>query len=218
MEELRLVFHAVISRRIRISLFVAVCIFICGCTRSVHSVAVDSAQAMPPKATEYFPEAVMDDAQYCFNGRFIVSSDGFYGIAGEDAAVILPSEYDEIEFLSDDIALAGQGRTFMLCDRNGRIIHKSPDKEWLIANNSVLYDNLLEEDRLYWDKAIEMLSDLSRRCQSVRSGKISRGELEALRIVKGDIESYLSEAQGTPTPEQIRRITDIELQYPGGAK
>ena len=164
-------------------------------------------------------DAHVTRVQYCFNGRYIVLSEGKYGISSEEGDVVLAPEYDSAEFLSVEVAIAGKGKSYILCDRDGRIIHTSPDRAWLEENFSILHENLIEEDRLYWDKAIEMFSDLSRRCSSLRQGKrVTAGELSALSVLTSDLESYLVSSRGKPTAEQVDRIEEISSEYPTASR
>jgi len=159
-------------------------------------------------------DASVTRVQYCFNGRYIVLSEGKYGISTEEGDIVLAPEYDSAEFLSDEVAIAGKGKSYILCDRDGRIIHTSPDRAWLEENFSILHENMIEEDRLYWDKAIEMFSDLSRRCTSLRQGKrITGSDLSALGVLTSDLGSYLASSRGKPTAEQVDRIEEISSEY-----
>lgn len=56
----------------------------------------------------------------CLNGTMIVSVDGKYGLADTSGREILPTVYDDVYYISDEIAVAFTGQNVGFFDQNGR--------------------------------------------------------------------------------------------------
>lgn len=56
----------------------------------------------------------------CLNGTMIVSVDGKYGLADTSGREILAPEYDDVYYISDEIAVAFTGQNVGFFDQNGR--------------------------------------------------------------------------------------------------
>ena len=56
----------------------------------------------------------------CLNGTMIVSLDGKFGLVDTSGREILAPEYDDVYYISDEIAVAFTGQNVGVFDQNGR--------------------------------------------------------------------------------------------------
>ena len=108
-----------------------------------------------------------DSSMDCLNGTSIVSQEGRYGLTDSTGKEILPAVYDEIFYLTDELAAAFSGGECEFFDRSGRrlgAVQALPgsDSEELLA----LYRELREESRALWDNILEKYSHLHDYCRS----------------------------------------------------
>lgn len=111
--------------------------------------------------------AEFDTETDCLNGTAIVSLDGRYGLADTAGRVILPLDYDDIYFLTDDIAVAFNGQTCSFFDRDGRragetFIDGGTTPEELLE----AYSKIEKSRRAQWDSILAAYEALRRYCQS----------------------------------------------------
>lgn len=103
----------------------------------------------------------------CLNGTMIVSLDGKYGLADTSGKEILPTVYDDVYYISDEVAVAFTGQAVGFFDRNGKRLGET------MVDGEVDLDGLLEayskievERRELWDRILADYEELRRYCQS----------------------------------------------------
>lgn len=108
-----------------------------------------------------------DTEENCLNGTMIVSRDGRYGLADTTGREILPADYDEIYFLTDELAVAFDGTLCRFFSKDGRRLGES------FAGPESSSEELLEEysrmeriRRERWDSVLGLYERLRRYCQS----------------------------------------------------
>ena len=164
-----------------------------------------------PAPETSFPQSVYDDSLYFFNGRYRVTKDGRAGLIDTEGNVLLKPEYDSIEFLSDDIALAGKGSDWWLVTRDGRIFLSGQDADALCDVAQDEYDRMLGQDRAYWDAVLDSLEGLCEACLRIKGRKL-QGEMDAIGRYE-NLKSMLSAPRGSMTPQQERRLGLIEETF-----
>lgn len=104
-----------------------------------------------------------DSITDCFNGTSIVSRDGEWGIIGSSGSVVIPTVYDNVFYLTDELAAAFTGNICEFYDRSGRRLTEiqtppvSPDPDALLA----AYSDIREQNRKMWDDILESFQELS---------------------------------------------------------
>lgn len=104
-----------------------------------------------------------DSVTDCFNGTSIVSRDGKWGIISSSGNVVVPTVYDNVFYLTDELAAALTGTICGFYDRDGRrlveiqVSSATPDPDALLA----AYSNIREQDRRMWDGILESYQELS---------------------------------------------------------
>lgn len=147
---------------------------------------------------------------YCFNQRYIASEGGKFGMLDKQKKEVIPMVYDEISFITDDIAILSRYGGFLLCDKWGRIFAEGTSRSDLEEQCQDLYDKVLEDDRLYWETVLEAYSDFASECHKVRGHRDSEKKLLPLRQ---RIESLLKLARGKMNEEQLARFDKITASY-----
>ncbi|MBR6465672.1 MAG: hypothetical protein IKS82_04475 [Bacteroidales bacterium] len=147
---------------------------------------------------------------YCFNQRYICSEGGKFGMLDKQKKEVLPMVYDGISFLTDDIAILSRYGSFLLCDRWGRIFAESSSEEDLEERCQDLYDQVLEEDRLYWEKVLEAYIEFRDSCLRLRGKPNALSQLLPLKQKIGEL---LSLSRGRMTEDQMARFKSITDGY-----
>lgn len=168
---------------------------------SCHGAAVRTQEAAARPAYE--------DSVYCFNGRMIVSSEGRKGLADTLGHVILPLEWEQVEFLDDDVALLGRAGLFYLCTADGRIFAESADREDLERDYIRLLSGLKEADSGQWDQVLDQLEALCASCLAAKPRHVDKKILEE----KAALVSLLDGIPGRMSPEQEARLARIESRF-----
>lgn len=152
-----------------------------------------------------------DDTTYCFNSLNIVTRDGLQGLMDSCGRELLPPEYDRVEFVSDDIALACKSSDCWLVTRQGRIFAFGQDEEELCSTAQDRLEKMHLEDAAYWDSVLDKLDSLCVLCLQARGRKISRhpGIIDRYE----DLKSALSLSRGGMTDAQKQRLADIEDKF-----
>lgn len=130
----------------------------------------------------------------CLNGTMIVSVDGKYGLADTSGKEILPMVYDDVYYISDEIAAAFTGQEVGFFDRSGRrlgetvVVGEADVDELLEA-----YSKIEKAHREQWDDILASYEDLRRYCQSdsasAQTAKLMADEIRAsLQKVDGPME------------------------------
>lgn len=149
----------------------------------------------------------------CFNGREIVQQGGLYGLVKESGEPVLPSEYDAIEFLDNDIALLTRGSSCYLSDKNGRILAEGTQTDSLRGHWTLLVEEVLEEDRRSWEEVVQSYETLCKACKAKRGQRLSRREFSSLQALRDAVSRNLRQATGSPTPSQKARLESLSADY-----
>lgn len=153
---------------------------------------------------------VYDSQEYCLNGVSVVTLDGRYGLADTCGREILPPVYDEVTFLTDEVAAAVSGRLCIFVDRNGMRL-----AETVLSGNasaeslSEAYEAAARGTASKWDSIIYEYSDLCHYCASPDA------KVDSARAMAGRIRAMLPAAGGPMTALQ-RSLFEIEFnEYEG---
>lgn len=103
----------------------------------------------------------------CLNGTMIVSVDGEYGLADTSGREILPTVYDDVYYISDEIAVAFSGQTVGFFDRNGKRLGETvTESEACIDTFLEAYSKIEKMRREQWDNILSSYEELREYCQS----------------------------------------------------
>ncbi|MBR4802055.1 MAG: hypothetical protein IK041_04520 [Bacteroidales bacterium] len=147
---------------------------------------------------------------YCFNQRYICSEGGKFGMLDKHKKEVLPMVYDEVSFLTDDIAILSRYGGFLLCDKWGRIFAEGSSREGLEERCQDLYDQVLEEDRLYWETVLDAYTEFRDSCIRLRGKPSAEAQLLPQ---KQKIEELLKLSRGRMTEDQMARFKSIAEGY-----
>lgn len=103
----------------------------------------------------------------CLNGTMIVSVDGKYGLADTSGREILPTAYNDVYYISDEVAVAFTGQEVGFFDRSGNRLGETEvvgeaDVDGLLA----AYSKIEKARREQWDDILASYEDLRRYCVS----------------------------------------------------
>ncbi|MBR1490661.1 MAG: serine/threonine protein kinase [Bacteroidales bacterium] len=146
------------------------------------------------------------DTLDCLNGRFIVACPQGYGMMDNDGRLLLEPVWDDIEFLSPDVALLTRNALSYLCSSEGRIFAESTDRETLSSSFQEGYERMLFEDMRRWDLVLDRLDSLCGSCLS------PQGEAGSAAIFERTKES-LHAVSGKMTHSQAIRLNEIEERF-----
>lgn len=151
-----------------------------------------------------------DDSVYCFNMRSIVSRDGLKGITDTEGNILLPLEWDSIEFLDDDVALLSRSGLWYLSTKNGRIFGQGDNASELEASFKETFALMQEDDMRYWDHVLDQLEALSYACIA----NAHKGMNESILSERNKLQLLLDEAPGTAMNKaQEKRLGAIESEF-----
>ena len=156
---------------------------------------------------------VWDERFDCFNGLFMVRSDGLYGITDEAGTILVPPECDSLEFLSDEVLLLFKGGTASLADRRGRVFAESGDIRSLRDNFQSLRDKAADESIRRWNAFLDDFESFGRECEKGRSGRVSRREWKALKAHAASLLESLPSMPSDIAENQKDRLSSIIANY-----
>lgn len=108
-----------------------------------------------------------DTESSCLNGTMIVSSNGKYGLADTCGRVILPVGYDEIYFLTDDLAVAFNGDLCCFFDKGGQRLGESiAGQDSSPEELMEIYSGIEKTRREQWDTILNRYEDFRKYCLS----------------------------------------------------
>lgn len=146
-------------------------------------------------------ETAYDSNTYCFNGTNIVSKDGKWGLCDTLGNVILPANYDKIEFISDDMAVANEGELFYLIDTKGNIMAEALHSGGLTAEEISLWAGKVNERiRKEWDEILDKYEVLETLCADRKSSR------KAVKSASKELEELLDAATGSMNQAQRARF------------
>lgn len=103
----------------------------------------------------------------CLNGTMIVSVDGKYGLADTSGREILPTVYDDVYYISDEIAVAFTGQNVGFFDQNGRRLGETVmEGEASVDDLLAAYSKIEKMRREQWDSILASYEKLRQYCQS----------------------------------------------------
>lgn len=146
-------------------------------------------------------EAAYDSSTYCFNGTNIVSKDGKWGLCDTLGNIILPANYDKIEFISDDMAVANEGELFYLIDTKGNIMAEALHSGGLTTEEISLWAGKVNERiRKEWDEILDKYEELETLCADRKSSR------KAVKSASKELEELLDAATGSMNRAQRARF------------
>ncbi len=137
----------------------------------------------------------------CLNGTMIVSMDGRYGLVDTCGKEILAPVYDDIYYISDEIAAGFTGQTVGFFDRSGKRLGETMMED-NAAFEDVLeaYSKIEKACREQWDSILASYKELRKYCQS---DSASAG---TARLMADDIRAALQKVNGPMEKDQKIRF------------
>lgn len=140
-----------------------------------------------------------------------MSEGGKYGMTDQQKKEIFPMVYDDISFLTDDIALLSRFGSFMLSDKWGRIFAESSSRKELESNFQELYDQVLSDDYSYWEDVIREFETFADKC--CKAKKLLNPD-SFLLPYRQKIEDLLKMKRGRMTEDQLLRLKTLsDIQF-----
>ena len=141
----------------------------------------------------------------CLNGTMIVSVDGKYGLADTSGREILPTVYDDVYYISDEIAVAFTGQNVGFFDQNGRRLGETVmEGEASVDDPLAAYSKIEKMRREQWDSILASYEKLRRYCQSDSALVVTAN------IMADDIRAALQKVGGPMEKDQKVRF---ETEY-----
>lgn len=156
------------------------------------------------RTREPVPKPEFDTETYCFNGTSIVSKDGRWGIADTSGNIVLPLRYDNVAYVTDEIAAASEGTLRYLIDRGGNVIAETVSDTML--SDEALMDWAEEVSagiREKWDRVLDSYAELARLCSASGTDK------DSITSKAGEIREMLEEISGSMSRDQLSRFEMI---------
>lgn len=141
----------------------------------------------------------------CLNGTMIVSLDGKYGLADTSGSEILAPEYDDVYYISDEIAVAFTGQNVGFFDQNGRRLGETVmEGEASVDDLLAAYSKIEKKHREQWDSILASYEKLRQYCQSDSALVVTAN------IMADDIRAALQKVGGPMEKDQKVRF---ETEY-----
>lgn len=141
----------------------------------------------------------------CLNGTMIVSLDGKYGLADTSGREILAPEYDDVYYISDEIAVAFTGQNVGFFDQNGRRLGETVmEGEASVDDLLAAYSKIEKMRREQWDSILTSYEELRKYCQSDSASVVTAN------IMADDIRAALQKVGGPMEKDQKVRF---ETEY-----
>lgn len=141
----------------------------------------------------------------CLNGTMIVSVDGKYGLADTSGREILPTVYDDVYYISDEIAVAFTGQNVGFFDQNGRRLGETVmEGEASVDDLLAAYSKIEKMRREQWDSILASYEKLRQYCQSDSALVVTAN------IMADDIRTALQKVGGPMEKDQKVRF---ETEY-----
>lgn len=141
----------------------------------------------------------------CLNGTMIVSLDGKYGLADTSGREILPTVYDDVYYISDEIAVAFTGQNVGFFDQNGRRLGETVmEGEASVDDLLAAYSKIEKMRREQWDSILTSYEELRKYCQSDSALVVTAN------IMADDIRAALQKVGGPMEKDQKVRF---ETEY-----
>lgn len=141
----------------------------------------------------------------CLNGTMIVSLDGKYGLADTSGREILAPKYDDVYYISDEIAVAFTGQNVGFFDQNGRRLGETVmEGEASVDDLLAAYSKIEKMRREQWDSILTSYEELRKYCQSDSASVVTAN------IMADDIRAALQKVGGPMEKDQKVRF---ETEY-----
>lgn len=162
---------------------------------TLTAVACTSKTEVPAVMPDY------DTETDCLNGTVIVSLDGRFGLADTCGREILAPVYDDILYISDEIAAAFTGQTVGFFDRSGkRLGETETEGEATFEHLLEAYSKIEKARREQWDSILASYEELRRYCQSDSASAGTAG------LMAEDIRAALQKVGGPMEKDQRLRF------------
>lgn len=143
----------------------------------------------------------------CLNGTMIVSVDGKYGLADTSGREILPTVYDDVYYISDEIAVAFTGQNVGFFDQNGRRLGETVmEGEASVDDLLAAYSKIEKMRREQWDSILASYEKLRQYCQSDSALVVTAN------IMADDIRAALQKVGGPMEKDQKVRFETIAVR------
>lgn len=144
----------------------------------------------------------------CLNGTMIVSLDGKYGLADTSGLEILAPAYDDVYYISDEVAVAFTGQEVGFFDRNGNRLGETEvvgeaDVDGLLAT----YSKIEKARREQWDDILASYEELRRYCVS------DSASASTAALMAEDIRAALQKVSGPMEKDQKVRFENERSAY-----
>lgn len=166
-----------------------------------------------------------DEFNYCFNNCAIIKEREQYGLITIYGQTLLPAEYDNITFITTQLAAATKGNCTTIADIEGTVITQTllPADSILqnISKYRQLHRQVLLSNEKYWSSILDRYDSLCRRSLEAKviakGTKISKAQaketLQQLLQEAMAIEQQLKESSGKMTLQQFDRFKEITERY-----
>lgn len=141
---------------------------------------------------------------YCFNGTSIVSNLDKYGIIDTTGNVILPLRYDNITYITDEIAAAQEKGLYCLVDTKGHVLAECiRDGEMTADEMAAWAEDVSKKVRQSWDDVLAGYGELSDLCRS------KAPDNEAIRKKAEEIRESLAKTIGSMSKDQKAQFESV---------
>lgn len=141
---------------------------------------------------------------YCFNGTSIVSNLDKYGIIDTTGNVILPLRYDNIAYITDEIAAAREKGLYCLVDTKGHVLAECiRDGEMTADEMAAWAEDISKKVRQSWDDVLAGYGELSDLCRS------EAPDNEAIRKKAEEIRESLAKTVGSMSKDQKAQFESV---------
>ena len=141
---------------------------------------------------------------YCFNGTSIVSNLDKYGIIDTTGNVILPLRYDNITYITDEIAAAREKGLYCLVDTKGHVLAECiRDGEMTADEMAAWTEDISKKVRQSWDDVLAGYGELSDLCRS------EAPDNEAIRKKAEEIRESLAKTVGSMSKDQKAQFESV---------
>lgn len=141
---------------------------------------------------------------YCFNGTSIVSNLDKYGIIDTTGNVILPIRYDNITYITDEIAAAREKGLYCLVDTKGHVLAECiRDGEMTADEMAAWAEDISKKVRQSWDDVLAGYGELSDLCRS------EAPDNEAIRKKAEEIRESLAKTVGSMSKDQKAQFESV---------
>lgn len=141
---------------------------------------------------------------YCFNGTSIVSNLDKYGIIDTLGNILLPLRYDNITYITDEIAAAQEKGLYCLVDTKGHVLAECiRDGEMTADEMAAWAEDVSKKVRQSWDDVLAGYGELSDLCRS------EAPDNEAIRKKAEEIRESLAKTIGSMSKDQKAQFESV---------